>query len=306
LHATPGPDSGAALPATAETTRFAPSPTGALHLGHALAAITAHDLARRSAGRFLLRIEDLDAARCRAEHEAGVRADLAWLGLAWDGPVLRQSEHLPRYRDRLAELGERGLTYPCFCTRGAIAAEIARMPVAPQGPDGPPYPGTCRALGPAERAARIAAGAPFALRLDVAGCLAAIERPLGFEETGRGPGGEHGAIEVDPARLGDIVLGRKDIGVSYHLAVVLDDHAQGVTLVTRGEDLFPATHVQRLLQAVLALEVPRYHHHRLVCDASGRRLAKSAGAESLAALREAGATPAGLRARLGLAGAQIA
>jgi glutamyl-Q tRNA(Asp) synthetase len=293
--------------ATPETTRFAPSPTGALHLGHALAAMTAHDLARRSGGRFLLRIEDLDVARCRAGHEAALRADLAWLDLAWDGAVLRQSEHLPRYRARLADLGDRGLTYPCFCTRGAIAAEIARMPAAPQGPDGPPYPGTCRALGATERAARVAAGTPFAIRLDVAACLAAVGRgPLGFEETGRGPGGERGAIEVEAARLGDIVLGRKDIGVSYHLAVVLDDHAQGVTLVTRGEDLFPATHVQRLLQAVLGLDVPRYHHHRLVCDAAGRRLAKSTNAASLAALRAAGATPAELRARLGLAGAQIA
>jgi glutamyl-Q tRNA(Asp) synthetase len=284
-----------------ETTRFAPSPTGGLHLGHALAALTAHDLARRTAGRFLLRIEDIDAARCRPALVRGILEDLDWLGLRADGPVLRQSEHLERYRARLAGLGARGLAYPCFCTRGDIAAEIARMPAAPQGAAGPVYPGTCRALSPAERARRVAAGEPHAMRLDVAACLAALGGPaLEFEETGRGPAGEAGPVRVEPAASGDIVLGRKDVGVSYHLACVLDDDWQGVTLVTRGEDLFAATHVQRLLQAVLALAVPRYHHHRLVRDEQGRRLAKRDEARSLAALRAAGVTAAEVRGLLGM------
>lgn len=284
-----------------ETTRFAPSPTGRLHLGHALAALTAHDLARRSGGRFLLRIEDIDTARCQPAFEAAILDDIAWLGLGVDGPVLRQSGETARYRGALADLSSRGLTYPCFCTRGAIAAELARMPAAPQGPEGPVYPGTCRTLPEGERRRRLDAGEPHALRLDVAACRVAIDdRPLAFEETGHGPGGEHGAIRVEPAASGDIVLARKDLGVSYHLAVVLDDHAQGVTLVSRGEDLFPATHVQRLLQVVLGLDLPRYHHHRLVRDASGRRLAKRDGDTTLAALRAAGITPPEIRAQLGV------
>lgn len=283
------------------TTRFAPSPTGPLHLGHALAAIIAHDLARAAGGRFLLRIEDIDRARCRPEFEAGIVADLRWLGIDWDGAVLRQSERLGRYAARLAALAAEGLAYPCFCTRGAIAAELARMPGAPQGAEGPLYPGTCRRLSADERAARLTAGEAAAWRLDVA---AGVERigPAGlcFEETGRGPGGEHGSIAVDPAAAGDVVLGRRDLGVSYHLAVVLDDHEQGVSLVSRGEDLFASTHVQRLLQAVLGLDVPRYHHHRLVRDAAGRRLAKRDRDLALAALRAAGTTPAQVRRELGL------
>lgn len=283
-------------------TRFAPSPTGLLHLGHALAAITAHDLARRSGGRFLLRIEDIDIGRCRPEFEAAIIEDLSWLGLSWDGPVLRQSEHLARYRARLAELSARSLTYPCFCTRAEIADEVARMPAAPQGPEGPLYPGTCRMLPAAERQARVAAGEVHAIRLDVAACLASLAgRTVSFEERGRGPGGEAGCITVDCAAFGDIVLGRKDVGVSYHLAVVLDDHEQGVSLVTRGEDLFAATHVQRLLQELLGLAAPAYHHHRLVRDASGRRLAKRDRDRTLAALRAAGASPAEVRRLSGLA-----
>ncbi len=283
------------------TTRFAPSPTGPLHLGHALAAITAHDMARASGGRFLLRIEDIDRARCRPEFEAAILEDLAWLGLAWDDPVMRQSGCLERYRHRLADLAGRGLTYPCFCTRGDIAAEIARMPSAPQGPAGPVYPGSCRAISPAERTRRTGAGEPHALRLESAACLAALgPTTLEFEEAGRGPAGETGLIRVDAAVFGDVVLGRKDVGVSYHLAVVLDDHEQGVTLVTRGEDLFAATHVQRLLQAVLGLDTPRYHHHRLLRDAAGRRLAKRDRDQELGALRAAGATPQSLRRMLEL------
>jgi len=290
-------------PAPPETTRFAPSPSGRLHLGHALAAATARRLARAGGGRFLLRIEDIDAARCRPEFDAGILEDLAWLGLSWDGPVLRQSTRLDAYRAALAELGARSLGYPCFCTRAEIVAELAAMSAAPQGPEGPVYPGSCRALSPAERERRIAAGEPHAWRLDVAACVAALGgHPLGFEETGRGPAGETGQQEVLPLLSGDVVLGRKDLGVSYHLALVMDDHLQGVTLVTRGEDLFAATHIQRLLQAVLGLGVPRYHHHRLVRDANGRRLAKRDRDREIAALRAAGLAPGDVLALAGAGG----
>ena len=275
-----------------ETTRFAPSPTGRLHLGHAYAAIVAHDLARETSGRFLVRIEDIDTGRCRPEFEQGILEDLAWLGLESGEPVLRQSARMALYRERLAGLTARGLTYPCFCTRAEIAAEVERMAAAPQGTDGPVYPRTCRLLGGDERARRIAAGQSFAIRLDVAACLA-VAGDLHFEETGRG------RIAVDPAASGDVVLGRKDLGVSYHLAVVVDDDAQGVTTVTRGEDLFAATHLHRLLQAVLGLATPRYHHHVLVRDASGRRLSKRDRDLTLAELRAGGVTPAEIRARLG-------
>jgi glutamyl-Q tRNA(Asp) synthetase len=286
-------------------TRFAPSPTGPLHTGHALAALVAHDLARRAGGRFLLRFEDIDTARCRPEYEAGTCTDLAWLGLAWDAPPWRQSARLDTYRAALDALIERGLAYPCFCTRRDIAAEVARMGAAPHGPEGPLYPGTCRPLTADERAARLADGAVAAWRLDAAAC-SAVAGPLRFTEHGRGPGGERGEIAVDPALLGDVVLGRRDLGVAYHLACVVDAAAQGVTLVTRGEDLLPATHVQRLLQAVLGLPAPAYHHHGLVRDAAGRRLAKRDAARSLAALRETGTDPAMLAAELrSLAGLSI-
>lgn len=288
-----------------ETTRFAPSPTGALHLGHALAAITAHDLARAAGGRFLLRIEDIDHARCRVEYEAAIIEDLAWLGLHWDEAPLRQSERFAVYSTALDALRERQLLYPCFCTRGEIAAEIARMAQAPHGPEGPVYPGTCRALPRAERAARLSAGEACAWRLDVAAAVSVLDGgELFFEESGRGPGNEYGRIRVQVDLSGDVVLARKDLGVGYHLAVVLDDHAQGVTLVSRGEDLFAATHVQRLLQALLDLPAPRYHHHRLVRDESGRRLAKRDRDLTLAALRAAGVSPAEIRARLGCASGQ--
>lgn len=283
-------------------TRFAPSPTGLLHLGHAFAAIVAHDLARASGGRFLLRIEDIDTTRCRAELETAIYEDLEWLGLEWEQPVIRQSARLGHYRERLEELARRGLTYPCFCSRREIAAEIERMPQAPHGPDGPVYPGTCRALPAAERAQREAAGRDAAVRLDLAAALATLAgRPLRFEETGLGPSGERGSVGADPQRAGDLVLGRKDVGVSYHLAVVLDDDDQGVTLVSRGQDLFAATHIQCVLQALLGLATPRYHHHRLITDAAGRRLAKRDRDQTLRALRAAGVTPAALRERLGLA-----
>ncbi len=282
-----------------EVTRFAPSPTGELHLGHVLAARVAHDLARQSGGRFLLRIEDIDAARCQPAFEQAIREDLLWLGLHWDGETERQSRRMAHFRRRLDDLTTAGLTYPCFCTRGDIVTEIAAMAGAPQGPDGPAYPGICRRLALTERAARVAAGEPHAVRLDVAACLARLTSPLTFSELGAGPAGQRGVISADPLAGGDIVLGRKDLGVSYHLAVVLDDDLQGVTLVTRGEDLFAATAVQRLLQAMLGLRVPRYHHHRLVRDEQGRRLAKRDGARSIATLRSAGLSAAAVLALCG-------
>lgn len=284
-----------------EITRFAPSPTGELHLGHAWAALFAHEAARETGGRFLVRMENLDQARCEARFEAAILADLAWLGLTWDGPVRRQSDCTSTYRAALDALAGRGVVYPCFCTRGDIAREIEAMVEAPQGPDGPLYPGTCRSLAAAERQARLDSGAAHALRLDVAAATAQLGAPaLRFRETGRGPGGETGLIAVQPSLLGDIVLGRKDTGVSYHLAVVVDDADQGITLVTRGDDLFAATHVQRLLQSLLGLPEPRYRHHALIRDAHGRRLAKRDRDQSLAALRAAGVTPDGVRRKLGL------
>lgn len=287
------------------TTRFAPSPTGLLHLGHAYAAIFAHDIARASGGRFLLRFEDIDIGRCRPEYEQAILEDLAWLGLSWDGPVWRQSERMAVYVQALARLEEQDLLYPCFCTRHAIAEEVARAGGAPQGPEGPPYPGTCRTRSRIDRAARKESGLAYALRLDLTRALELAEArtggPLLFEELGSGPAGEHGTIVADPRPLGDVVLARKDAPASYHLAVVVDDAAQGVTLVTRGEDLFAATHLHRLLIALLGLPVPLWRHHGLVRDAAGRRLAKRDGARSLRALRESGASPADIRRAIGLA-----
>lgn len=284
-----------------EITRFAPSPTGELHLGHAWAALFAHRAASESGGRFLVRMENLDQARCEARYETAILADLAWLGLAWDGPVRRQSDCMSTYHAALDALTARGAVYPCFCTRGDIAREIDAMGAAPQGPDGPLYPGTCRRLSPAERESRLAGGTPHALRLDVAAAMATLGAPqLSFRESGCGPSGEAGQIAVQPALLGDIVLGRKDTGVSYHLAVVVDDADQGISLVTRGDDLFASTHVQRLLQQLLGLPEPRYRHHPLIRDADGRRLAKRDRDQTLAALRTAGVTPGDIRRNLGL------
>ena len=276
----------------ATVTRFAPSPTGRLHLGHAYSALFAEQAARRKGGRFLLRIEDIDRARCRAEFESGIYEDLAWLGLTWETPVRRQSEHLDEYRSALDRLASAGFLYPCFCSRKDIEAEIARAASAPQGPEGPLYPGTCRALSATERASRIADGRPYALRLDVSAALAATG-PLRWRDLDRG------AFAAEPGLLGDVVLGRRDAPASYHLAVTLDDHRQGISLVTRGEDLLNATHIHRLLQALLKLDTPDYRHHRLLTNERGERLAKRDGAEALAALREGGESPAHLRARLG-------
>ncbi len=266
-------------------TRFAPSPTGHLHLGHALSALFAFRAAREGGGRFLLRIEDIDRTRCRPEFEAAVKEDLAWLGLTWEEPVRRQSEHFDDYRAALDRLEGMGVLYPCFCTRRQVQAEIAASPAAPHGPDGPLYPGTCRALAAPERARRIAAGVPYAIRLDAA---AAIRRcgALHWHDHRRG------RQAAAPERLGDVVLARKEVPASYHLAVTIDDALQGVTLVTRGADLFDATHVHRLLQALLDLPVPEYHHHPLLTGADGKRLAKRDRAATLRELRAAGRTPA--------------
>ncbi|WP_423605503.1 tRNA glutamyl-Q(34) synthetase GluQRS [Sphingomonas sp. MS122] len=253
-------------------TRFAPSPTGRLHLGHAFSAILAHDFARERAGRFLLRIEDIDGTRSRPEHVATILADLQWLGLAWDGELVFQSQRLGRYQAALDRLKAMGLLYPCFCTRADIAASAS----APHGPEGPVYPGTCRGLTAPDLSR------PHCWRLDMARALAAVAEPLVFEDSGRG------VVVAEPASHGDVVLARKDAPASYHLAVTLDDAAQGVTDVVRGGDLFAATHVHRLLAALLDLPVPRYHHHALLAGPDGERLAKRHGAPTLAVLREAG------------------
>lgn len=267
------------------TTRFAPSPTGHLHLGHVHAALFAHGLARAEGGRFLLRLEDTDPARCRPAFAAAVLEDLAWLGLHWDGTVRVQSQHGAEYAVVLDALRGRGLLYPCFCSR----ADIARAAAAPHGPDGDIYPGTCRTLPAAISAGRIAAGAPHAWRLDVARAAAAVG-PLGFTDR------THGRMSCDPLAGGDVVLGRRDAAASYHLCVTHDDAVQGVTLVTRGEDLLGATAVQRLLQAVMGWPEPQYAHHRLLLDGAGRRLAKRDGAVAVHRLRVAGHSPAAVLA----------
>jgi len=267
-------------------TRFAPSPTGLLHLGHAHAALAAWDHARSTGGRFLLRIEDIDPTRCRPEFHTAIEEDLRWLGLDWDGPIRVQSEHLADYRATLNTLGARGLLYPCFCTRSDIAASIA----APHGPDGALYPGTCRRLHPAERQDRIARGDAHALRLDTARALADTPNPLTYHEE------REGRLRCDPARFGDVVLARKDAPASYHLCVTHDDALQGVTLVTRGEDLRAATDLHRLLQTLFGWPEPAYAHHPLLADAQGQRLAKRDGAATLRDLRTRGISPEKARA----------
>ncbi len=278
--------------ATAIVTRFAPSPTGLLHLGHAHAALTAWRAARDAGGQFLLRIEDIDPTRCRPEFTDAILEDLAWLGLDWDGEVRVQSRHLADYRAVLDALAARGLLYPCFCTRSDIAREIAASAAAPHGPDGALYPGTCRRLAADEAAPRVAAGEPHALRLDMAAALATLPTPLTFREHGR-------RITCDPARFGDAVLARKDIPASYHLCVTHDDALQGITLVTRGEDLLPATDLHRLLQHLMGWPEPDYAHHGLLTDANGRRLAKRDRAATIRELRQAGIGAAEVRQRAG-------
>jgi glutamyl-Q tRNA(Asp) synthetase len=267
-------------------TRFAPSPTGQLHLGHAYSALFAANAARASGGRFLLRIEDIDQTRCRAEYIEGIYEYLRWLGLTWESPVRRQSEHFADYQRALQTLEDRGLIYPCFCTRKDISSHEG----APHGPEGTLYPGTCRDLPNPERHERMARGESYALRLDIAKARLDVGHDLWFEDAGRG------RTRAEPEQLGDVVLARKDSPASYHLAVTLDDALQGVTLVTRGVDLFHATHLHRLLQALLGLPVPRYHHHPLLLDDNGKRFAKRDRAVTLASLRAAGWTPGDVRA----------
>lgn len=261
-------------------TRFAPSPTGRLHAGHGLSALMAHDFARAHGGRFLLRIEDIDRGRSRTEHVQAILDDLRWLGIDWDGPVVFQSQRMGHYAEALGRLKAMGVAYPCFCTRADIAREIAASQSAPHGPDGPLYPGTCRGVSEGARAARLARE-DHAWRIDAAKAVA-LAGPLDWHDAGAG------RVVADPFSLGDVVLARKDAGTSYHLAVTVDDAAQGVTDVVRGLDLFHATHAHRLLQALLGLPTPAYHHHPLLTDADGRRLAKREGAPTLAAMRDAG------------------
>jgi glutamyl-Q tRNA(Asp) synthetase len=270
------------LPVKGVVTRFAPSPTGPLHLGHAWSALAAHDVARRANGRFLLRIEDIDPGRARAAFVEGIVADLRWLGLGWDDEIVVQSQRLPLYAAALDRLKAAGLVYPCFCTRAEIAASAA----APHGSDGPVYPGTCRRLSPEGRSRRQALE-PHAWRLDMARATA-VAGPLQWRDV------DAGVVDAVPERQGDVVLARKDAPVSYHLAVVVDDAAQGITHVVRGRDLFDATHVHRLLQELLGLPVPLWQHHALLTDAAGQRLAKRTGAPAIADLRGRGVDPAAL------------
>jgi glutamyl-Q tRNA(Asp) synthetase len=276
-------------------TRFAPSPTGLLHIGHAYAALFA---ARAAAGgRFLVRMEDIDVGRCRPEFEDAVYEDLAWLGLEWETPVRRQSDHLVDYARALARLARLGVAYPCFCTRREIEAEIERAGHAPHEGTGPVYPGTCRRLSAEDRRRRFRDGAAYALRIDAYRAMAMAEHDNGGPMTWVDR--DAGEVACDASPLGDVVIARKDTPTSYHLAVTIDDHLQGVTLVTRGRDLFECTHVHRLLQGLLGLDVPTYRHHDLLTNEAGQRLAKRDAALTIRALRDAGHTPADVRAMAG-------
>jgi len=284
--------------------RFAPSPNGYLHLGHAFSALLNADLARETGGRFLLRIEDIDPARCRVEFEAAIGEDLAWLGLSWEKPVRRQSEHFAEYRAALEELTALGLVYPSFESRTEVARLIAEREKEapwPRDPDGAPlYPGSARLLSAEERQRLLKSGAPFALRLDMAAACARVGK-LCWTERGEGPAGEAGTITADPAAWGDVIIARKETPTSYHLSVVVDDALQGTTEVVRGQDLFWATSVHRLLQELLALPQPTFRHHRLIRDAAGQKLSKSTDATGLRELRARGVTAAEIRRRIGLA-----
>ena len=287
--------------------RFAPSPNGYLHLGHALSALINADMARAAGGRLLLRIEDIDTARCRPEYEAAIHDDLAWLGVAFESQVRRQSEHYDDYRAALGRLEAMGLVYPSFESRADIARLVAAKDAIapstrpwPRDPDGAPlYPGDARTMAASDRKHRIDAGEPYALRLDMQAALARAGT-LTWAETGAGPNGETGTVTADPALWGDVILARKETPTSYHLAVVVDDAAQGITDVVRGRDLFHATAVHRLLQALLGLPQPRYHHHRLVLDADGHKLSKSTQSTGLRELRARGTSPAEIRRLAGL------
>jgi glutamyl-Q tRNA(Asp) synthetase len=283
--------------------RFAPSPNGYLHLGHAYSALLNFDLVGRSGGRLLLRIEDIDTLRCKPEFEAAIAEDLGWLGIAWETPVRRQSRHFAEYRAALEKLEAQGLVYPSFESRAEIAALVADRDATggwPRDPDGAPlYPGVAKLLSPAERARRLESGVAYALRLDMAAACARTG-DLGWIEHGEGPEGETGAVAARPQAWGDVILARKETPTSYHLSVTLDDALQGVTEVVRGQDLFWSTSVHRLLQALLGLSQPAYHHHRLVLDGAGQKLSKSTHATGLREFRAAGATAADIRRLVGL------
>jgi glutamyl-Q tRNA(Asp) synthetase len=283
--------------------RFAPSPNGYLHLGHAYSALLNADLARQTGGQLLLRIEDIDPARCRGEFEVAIYQDLGWLGITWQQPVRRQSEHLSDYRAALDRLAGLGLVYPSFESRADIAKLVAQRRQAgawPRDPDGAPlYPGTAKELSASERARLIDQGAPYALRLDMAAAIARAGE-LVWTEQGEGPQRERGPVAARPQAWGDVILARKETPTSYHLSVVIDDALQGVSEVVRGCDLFHATSVHVLLQHLLGLPHPLYRHHRLLMDDAGQKLAKSTGATGLRELRAAGASPAEIRRRVGL------
>lgn len=276
-------------------TRFAPSPTGHLHKGHAWSALTAYENARQKGGKFLLRIEDIDFNRCKSTHSLQILEDLDWLGIEWEEPVRVQSEHIDQYSRAATELLERGLLYPCFCTRKDIQREIEAAGQAPQGSEGPLYPGTCKHIPSEERATRIESGEPHALRLNLDKAMAEINSPLTWTDT------LHGPQEARPQILGDIVIVRKDVGTSYHLAVVFDDGLQQVTDIVRGVDLFDSTHIHCVLQKLLGLPTPTYHHHRLLTDENGNRLAKRDRSITLKSLRDAGITAKQLKTELGFA-----
>ncbi|KNY20554.1 tRNA glutamyl-Q(34) synthetase GluQRS [Methylobacterium sp. ARG-1] len=279
--------------------RFAPSPNGRLHLGHAYSALLNADLARRMGGLCRLRIEDIDPVRSRPDLIGAIVTDLAWLGLTYPEPLRHQSRHLDSYRATLQGLIARGLAYPCFCSRGQIRARATALAGNPHDPDGAPlYPGTCRGLDPGITAERLARGEPHTWRLDMAGALHCAAAALGYEAF---DGAETRRVVADPARWGDAVIARRDVPTSYHLAVVHDDAEEGITHVVRGRDLEAATDLHVLLQRLLGLPTPRYHHHALILDQDGEKLAKSRGSQSLADLRAAGVTPEQIRARLGFA-----
>mgnify|MGYP003636896533 CR=1 FL=1 len=281
------------MPDFAITTRFAPSPTGRLHKGHAYAALQAYHFAKERDGEFLLRIEDIDFNRCSSAHTDQILEDLQWLGIGWNEPVRIQSQHLDDYRRAAAELSERGLLYPCFCTRKDILREIEQAGHAPHGSEGPVYPGTCRDLSEDERAQRISANESHALRLDLEGALNETGRDLKWEDT------LHGSQLARPENLGDAIIIRKDIGTSYHLAVVVDDGIQNITDIVRGIDLFESTHLHCVLQKLLHLPAPTYHHHALLTDDQGRRLAKRDHSITLKSIRDSGITASQLRTELG-------
>jgi len=290
---------------TAPVFRFAPSSNGALHLGHAYSALLNYSMARAAGGRFLLRIEDIDTTRCTPEMEAAIYRDLAWLGIEWEEPVRRQSEHFDDYAEALERLVDAGIVYPSFMSRGEMRAYIAQAEADgipwPRDPDGAPlFPPVDKERPESERRRRIEESEPFAWRLDMTAALEHVSQPIFWDESGGGPEGETGAVPAEPSLWGDVVIARKEIPTSYHLSVVVDDALQGITHVVRGRDLFHATAVHRLLQELLGLPVPRYHHHALILDEEGRKLSKSRGDTGIASLREAGATPGDIIRMVGL------